>query len=282
MFNATATSAAGDTSEFFYNPARLMNVSTRLPVQAGDNALIAGFILARNGGQMVLRAIGPSMTVGGKPVAGALQDPTLELYDSTGRLVGKNDNWRDDPAGARSLGSLAPTNDLEAALAIFLSAGSYTVVMRGKNDSTGIGLVEAYFGPSGVSPRSLAELANLSTRGFVGTGDDVMIAGFIAGDSSGPTRFVVRAVGPSLTTAGVSNPLPDPMLELHDGNGGVIAANDDWKEAGESIVLGTGLAPKDEAESVILATLPVGQYTAIVRGKNNSTGVAVVEVYNLH
>ena len=280
VFDATATNANGDTSPFFYNPGRLANISTRLRVQTGDNALIAGFIMVRNQARVVLRALGPSLSVNGTPVAGRLQDPTLELYDSKGALIATNDNWRDDPNSNR-LGSLAPTNDLEAALSVDLVEGAYTAVVRGKNNTTGIGLAEAYF-DAGQSPSVPAELANLSTRGLVETGDNVMIGGFIATDSNGPTRFVIRAIGPSLGSAGISNPLADPTLELHDGNGAVIATNDNWKDGDEASVRATGLAPQNDAESVILATLPVGAYTAIVRGKGNATGVALVEVYNLH
>jgi hypothetical protein len=228
-------------------------------------------------GFVILRALGPSLSASGIPAADTLQDPILDLYDSTGTLLGENDNWRDDP-NASSLGSLAPTNDLESALAKFLNAGAYTVVVRGKNNTTGISLIEAYLNTT----NTYTELANISTRGLVETGDNIMIGGFIAIESNGPTRFVIRAIGPSLGSAGISNPLPDPTLELHNGNGAVIATNDNWKEGDEAAVRATGLAPKDDAESVILATLPVGAYTAIVRGKGNATGVALAEVYNLH
>jgi hypothetical protein len=275
--NANATSANGDTSEFFYNPARLVNISTRIRVQAGDNVLIGGFIMPRDAGFVILRALGPSLSTGGIPAADRLQDPILDLYDSTGTLLGENDNWRDDP-NSSALGSLAPTNDLESAMVKFLNAGAYTVIVRGKNNTTGIGLVEAYLNTT----NTYTELANISTRGLVETGDNVMIGGFIATESNGPTRFVIRAIGPSLGSAGISNPLSDPTLELHDGHGAVIATNDNWKEGDEAAVRATGLAPKDDAESVILATLPVGAYTAIVRGKANATGVALAEVYNLH
>jgi hypothetical protein len=235
--------------------------------------------MVRTQGRVVLRALGPSLSVNGTPVAGRLQDPTLELYDSKGALIATNDNWRDDPNSNR-LGSLAPTNDLEAALSVDLVEGAYTAVVRGKSNTTGIGLAEAYF-DAGQSPSVPAELANLSTRGLVETGDNVMIGGFIATDSNGPTRFVIRAIGPSLGSAGISNPLADPTLELHDGNGAVIATNDNWKDGDEASVRATGLAPQNDAESVILATLPVGAYTAVVRGKNNAIGVALVEVYRL-
>ena len=283
VFDATATSANGDTSELFYKPALLANISTRLRVQNGENVLIAGFIM-RNQGRLVLQALGPSITINGAPVAGTLQDPTLELYDAKGILVAQNDNWGKDPNASR-LGPLAPRDDREAALSIDLPDGAYTAVVRGKNGATGIALVAAWI--AGGFP----ELANISTRGFVDTGDNVMIAGItvtnisqgglIPPGTDGLTRFVIRAIGPSLDGAGISKTLLDPTLELHDRNGATIATNDNWKENDEATVRATGLAPQKDTESVILAALPRGQYTAVVQGKAGGTGVAVVEVYNL-
>jgi hypothetical protein len=282
FINATATSASGDTSEFYYNPPRLVNVSTRLRVRTGDNVLIGGFIIGRESGLIVLRGLGPSLNINGTPIPGTLQDPILDLYDSKGKLLRKNNNWRDDPNAPATLGSLAPKNDLESAInAGFLEPGAYTVVLRGNNNTTGIGLVEVYLTASNYGSND-AELANISTRGLVETGDNVMIGGFIATDSNGPARYVIRAIGPSLASYGISNPLPDPTLELHDGNGAVIATNDDWKDGDEAAVRDTGLAPQNVSESVILTYLSTGAYTAIVRGKGNTTGVALVEVYNLH
>jgi hypothetical protein len=215
------------------------------------------------------------LNINGTPIAGTLQDPILDLYDSKGKLLAENDNWRDDSRS--SFGSLAPTNDSESALNASLSPGAYTVVVRGKNGTTGIAIVEAYVDAN----LSYPELANISTRGLVETGDNVMIGGFIVTESNGPTRFLIRAIGPSLRDFAISNPLADPTLALHDGNGAVIATNDNWKEGDEAAVVTTGLAPSGDAESVIFATLLPGAYTAIVRGKGNATGVALVEVYNL-
>jgi hypothetical protein len=279
QFNASATSATGDTSEFFLNPGSLKNLSTRAHVLAGDNALIGGFIFT--GGNVAVRALGPSLSVNGVPVAGRLADPTLEIYDSTGKLVAANDNWRDDSASASRLQAegLAPTNDLEAALDKFLGGGAYTVVMRGKNNSTRIGLFEAYFTSAAIQNE---EALNLSTRGVVGTGDDVMIGGFIMGDSNGTTRVVIRGIGPSLATSGITNALADPTLDLHDGNGVAIGANDNWRDTQEADIKASGLAPTSDLESAIFATLQPGAYTAIVRGKNDGSGIGLVEVYNLH
>jgi hypothetical protein len=277
FINAAATSASGDTSEYYYNSARLVNISTRLKVQTGDNALIGGFILTRSPGFVIVRGLGPSLSINGTPIPGKLEDPTMDLYDGKGVLLGQSDNWRNDN-DPKALGSLAPTNDLESVLTRYLQPGAYTVILRGKNGTSGIGLVEAYLR----ADISYAELANLSTRGLVETGDNVMIGGFIATESTGPTRFVIRALGPSLTSSGISNPLPDPTLELHDGNGAVMAANDNWKDSDEAGIRDTGLAPQNTSESAILTYLYPGAYTAIVRGKGNASGIGLVEVYNLH
>lgn len=215
-------------------------------------------------------------------VPGRLTDTTLEIYDSTGKLVATNDNWRDDSASASRLQAegLAPANDLEAALDKSLAGGAYTVVVRGKNNSTGIGLFEAYFTTS--APTQNQEALNLSTRGMVGTGDDVMIGGLIMGDSNGTTRVVVRGIGPSLASYGVGNPLADPTLELHDANGATVATNDNWRDTQEADLRASGLAPQNDAEAAIYAKLLPGAYTAVLRGKNDSTGVGLVELYNLH
>ena len=269
FINATATNAAnGDTSEFYYNPPKLVNISTRLRVGTGENVLIAGFVF--RGSSVILRGLGPSLNVNGTPVPGALQDPVIYVYDDKGQLKGISDDWKNDTR-PQELGPLAPVDDREAAFVRYLS-GANTVVLRGKDDGTGVALVEAY---------AQGEFLNISTRGLVGTGDDVMIGGFIAADSNGPARYVIRAMGPSLAAAGISNPLADPTLELYDSNGALIDRNDDWKDGEQSTIREAGLAPQSDAEAVIVTTQEIGAYTAIVRGKNGTTGVGLVEVYNL-
>jgi hypothetical protein len=261
-------------------PAQFGNLSTRCMVETGDNVAIGGFIITGTGAKkIVLRAIGPSLTPAGIP--NALPDPMLELRDSTGSVMALNDNWRDTQEAQIQSTGLAPSSELEAAIVTTVSPGTYTVIMHGKEDGTGVGLVEMY----DVDPNSNARLANISTRGLVRTGDEVMIGGLIVTNPSGGVstirEILVRAVGPSLTQFGVPNVLQDPVLELRDGNGGLLASNDNWKGAQQSSIQSTGLAPTDDREAAIRVALVPGLYTAIVRGKNDSTGVGLVEVYGL-
>jgi hypothetical protein len=250
------------------------NISTRLPVGTGDNVLIAGFIITGNGAkQLVLRALGPTLTQFGVP--NAMQDPTLELHNSTGALIVSNDDWQ-DASNAQSIPpNLQPPNDLESAILTTLNPGAYTAILRGYHNSAGTALVEVYDIGEGS-----AELSNISTRGFVQSGNDVMIAGVIVQFHN--KQVVVRALGPTLSNFGVNNALADPTLELHDGNGALLASNDDWKETQQAAIAATGLAPPNDFESAIVGTLMPGNYTAIVRGFNNTSGNALVEVYALN
>lgn len=284
VFNATATDSSGNTSEFSRHPACLQNISTRASVGSGDAVLIGGFIV--DNGFTVVRGIGPSLVSSGlsNPVA----DPTLDLRDEAGVQIKFNDNWQDDQYGAGFVqaGGLAPADNVEAAIGFVGGMRqSYTAVFQGKQTTTAVGLVEAYTDVAigaNQGTGSISGFANLSSRGFVGRDADVMIAGFIVGGGRGEDpRIVVRATGPSLEAAGVASPVPDPVLELYDKNGQLIESNDNWADAQEDDLRTVGLAPTDGTESAILLRLPAGAYTAIVRGKDNTTGVALVEVYNL-
>jgi hypothetical protein len=208
-----------------------------------------------------------------------LQDPTLELHDHTGAVIAFNDNWMDAPNRQEIIDSgLAPTNNLESAILTSLSPGNYTAIVRGVNNGTGIGLVEAY----DLDPTAGSKLGNISTRALVQTGDNVMIGGFIITGAE-QKRVIVRAIGPSLAQYGITNPLADPTLELHNGSGTVIGLNDNWMDApNKQEIIDSGLAPSNNLESAILTSLSPGNYTAIVRGVNNGTGVALVEVYGLN
>jgi hypothetical protein len=270
----TALTALSNTLQFSVDPTvagpqagQPLNISTRMSVQTGDNVLIGGFIITGSSPKkVIIRAIGPSL-----PVSGKLADPTLELHTSDGTVV-FNDNWREAQEQEIIESTVAPADDLESAIVATLPPGAHTAIVRGNNDGTGVGLVEVYDLDAG----SASKLANISTRGPVQTGDNVMIGGFIVGGTE-PAKILVRAIGPSLSLAGK---LEDPVLELHDFNGTTFN-NDNWRETQEAEIIASTIPPTSDNESAILATLTPGPYTAIVRGKNGTTGIAVVEAYNL-
>jgi hypothetical protein len=260
-------------------PSQFLNIATRTRVQSGDNVMIGGFIVTGNAPKsVVLRAIGPSLASGGTPVAGRLDDPTLELVDAAGNQIAFNDNWKDtDQRQQVESKGLQPTDDRESAIARTLAPGLYTAIVRGNGASTGIALVEAYDGDRS----AFSKLANISTRGFVETGDNVMIGGFIIGDQAAGIRVVARAIGPSLK-AQLPQALNDPTLQLFDQHGNTIRTNDNWKDSPDRAEIeSVGLAPQQDAESALVATLTPAPYTAIVRGKNDTSGIALVELYNV-
>lgn len=304
---STATDPAGNTSEFSTSvtisgtaptptptptptpspgatptptPGQLLNISTRLQVLSGDNVLIGGFIISGTDPKKVMvRGLGPSL-----PVNGALADPQLELHDASITLA-TNDNWKTDDKTQLSQEqtirdtTIPPSNDLESALVQVLPANNagYTAILSGKDAGIGNGLVEVY----DLNRSANSKLANISTRGFVDIGDNVMIGGFIVGGASG--KVLLRAIGPSLPVTG---PLQDPLLELHNADGTTAAINDNWKtdqngQSQEGEIRATTIPPTDDRESAMVKTLPPGNYTAIVRGVGDTTGVALVEVFNL-
>ncbi len=257
-------------------PALALNLSTRLNVGTGDNVLIGGFIVTGiDSKQVILRGLGPSLAVNGVPLANRLADPAIDLYQGD-ILVMSNDNWKDSQQTEIEATGIAPADDLESAIIATLAPGSYTVVLHGNNGETGNGLFEIY----DLDTASNSTLGNVSTRGLVQTGDDVLIAGFIIGAGDSDT-VVVRAIGPSLTDDGIANPLQDPTLDLYDADGVVIMSDDNWRDSQETLIQSTGLTPTNDAESAIIDSLAPGAYTAVVRGKDNGTGVALVEVFNL-
>jgi PAP2 superfamily len=255
----------------------LLNLSTRMRVLTDERVLISGFIITGTDSKRIaLRAIGPSLT--GRGLTGLLANPVLELRRADGSIMATNDNWQTDAAASElSVNGLAPTNNNEAATIQTLAPGAYTAIVRGSDNSTGVGLVELY----DLSPDANSLVANISTRGFVDTGDNVLIGGFIVGPGSSG-RVVLRAIGPSLTNAGISGALANPVLEIHDHNGALMKTNDNWQtDASASEVQAAGLAPANANEAAVLAPLTPGMYTAIVRGHGSATGVALVEAYNL-
>jgi hypothetical protein len=256
----------------------LLNSSTRLRVETGDNVLIGGFIVRGGPKKVILRAIGPSLQKAG--VTGALADPVLELHGSSGKLITSNDNWASSPQKQAIIDSgVPPTDDRESAIVATLAEGSYTAIVSGAGGTSGVGLVEVY----DLDRNATGRLLNLSTRGHVETGDDVIIGGFIIGGNQN-TRTIVRAIGPSLATETppVANALADPTLELRDAQGNLVETNDDWVNSPhKQQIIDSTLAPKNDKESAILEALPPAGYTAIVRGANTTTGVGLVEIYDL-
>jgi FG-GAP-like repeat len=254
-------------------PAQSLNISTRLNVLNGDNVLIGGFIIAGNDPKnVIIRGIGPSS---GLP--GALADPTLELFSGNTRLA-TNNNWKDTQQAAIEQTGIPPGNDFESAIVQLLPPGSYTAILRGNAGGTGIGLVEAYDLNHATTD---SQLANISTRGFVQTGNNVMIAGLILSGGTGTNKVYIRALGPSLSQSGIPNPLPDPTLGLYDSQGTLLRGNDDWRQNQEAEIQATGIPPTNNLESALIAILRPGNYTAIVGGFNEATGVGLVEAYNL-
>jgi serine protease AprX len=287
---ATATSTAAATATPTVAPsqtpsptpapaAQAINLSTRMRVQTGDNVGIGGFIITGTAPKhMLLRAIGPSLTQFGVP--NVLADPVLELHGPGAFVTVTDDNWRDDPAQEAAIiaTGIPPTNNLESAIDATLAPGFYTVIVSGKNNTSGVGLIEVY----DLSQAVPAKLANISTRALVGLGDNIVIAGFMLGDNNGGDRIVVRGLGPSLTPIGVPGVLADPTLELRDGNGTLLFANNNWQDnpAQAAELTAADLAPTNNLESAIAMTLPPGLYTALLAGLNNGTGIGLVEVYD--
>jgi cytochrome c peroxidase len=258
-------------------PAQALNISTRLEVGTGDNVMIGGFIIKGNSSKSVLiRGLGPSLSNLG--LAGVLLDPVLELRGTNGAVLFQNDNWKDDQRAQIEGTAFQPTDDREPVIVASLPPAAYTTILTGKNQTTGIGLIEIYDRDQTAD----SELQNISTRGFVGAQSNVLIGGFILRGNNN-TRLAVRGLGPSLSQFGLTNLLADPTLELHDGNGAILIANDNWTDdsAAADLLRANGLALSDPRESAIFTTLPAGQFTAILAGKNGGIGIGTIEVYNL-
>jgi hypothetical protein len=298
--SATATPTATPTASATPVDVELLNISGRVVAQTGDKVGIAGFIVKGSGvKRFIARAIGPSMKVNGVPVPGRLMDPILELHDSNGQMI-TNDNWRTGGQETEIQQSgLAPSDDREAAIIRSVPAGNFTAIIRGANNTTGIGLVEVYdlgtvtnaaaeeekaerpAAPD--APEAVVELGNLSVRADVQTGDNVLIDGIILRGGN-PKRVLFRALGPSVKSNGqpVPGTLQDPDLEVRDANGVQLGFNDDWQQAPNALeIQNTGLAPSNPKESAILLPLTAGNYTSILRGVNNTTGIALSETYKL-
>ena len=249
-------------------------------VEGGDKVGIGGFIVqGLVPKRVIIRAIGPSLTRYG--LTDVLADPVLELHGQGSFVTITNDNWRDTQEAEIQATGLPPTNNLESAIVATLPPGNYTAIVRGNGPTplarSGLALVEVYD-----LAEDLGKLGNISTRAFVGTEDNVVIAGFILGNNGGDDKVVARGIGPSLASQGVPTPLANPTLQLRDANGALISSNNDWQDnpAQAAEIIAAGLAPTNDLESAIAATLPPGVYTALLAGENNGTGIGLVEVYD--
>lgn len=259
-----------------------LNLSTRVVVGTGDHVLIGGFIVdGTSPKKLMIRGIGPSLASSGVPTC--LADPRVSLRDSSGAAIAQNDNWRttqmggvitSDQASEIEATGIAPKSDAESAMIVTLAPGAYTAIVEGTGGGTA--LVEMY----DLDGSTATRVANISTRGHVATGDNVMICGAILGGTH-PTEVLVRALGPSLTGSGVTGALQDPTLTLHNANGFLVGSNEDWKDNQKAAIESTEAEPTDDREAAILSVLQPGSYTAVVRGKNNTTGIALVEFYSL-
>lgn len=249
-----------------------------MKVGTGQNVLIGGFIIQGSQSKtLILRAIGPSLTASG--VSNVLADPVMELRNSAGGLIASNDDWPDSAQASQIQQSgIAPTDSFESAILVTLSPGSYTALVTGYDGGQGNGLVEAY-----EMDANSTRMVNISTRGRVGTGDEPMIGGLIV-QGGAAKKLIIRALGPSLAggPSPIAGALSDPILELRDGSGNLLAVNDDWGSSTQvNDIVGTTIPPVNALESAIVATLNAGNYTAIVRGVDNTSGVALVEVFDL-
>jgi hypothetical protein len=211
-------------------------------------------------------------------ITNPLLDPVLELHGPGAFVTITNNNWRDTQQAAIEATGIPPTNDLESAIDVTLAPGAYTAIVRGNGNTSGVALVEVY----DLNPSALSKLANISTRAFCGTGGNIVIAGFILGNNAGDDRIIVRGIGPSLTAAGVPTVLANPTLELRNSDGTLLISDNDWQDnpAQAALITAAGLAPSNNLESAIAATLPPGLYTALLAGLNNGTGIGLVEVYD--
>jgi hypothetical protein len=261
------------------NPARLSNISTRLPVLTGSDVMIAGFVIGGSTNKDVAVVVtGPSLSAFG--IANPLANPTLTLVRSSDQaVIATNDDWQAAPNfGALLASGFAPANSLEPGLFVNLAPGAYTAIVQGATGGTGTAVAAVYEAAAPTTP-----LVNISTRGRVQAGNDVMIGGFVI-TGSAPQQVAIVATGPSLSAFGIANPLANPALTLvRSSDQAVLATNDDWQSAGNAAQLqAAGFAPSNPVEAAILTTLPPGAYTAIVQGSGGGTGVAVVGVYRVN
>lgn len=254
---------------------RLVNLSTRLEVGSGDRVAIAGFVIQGDRDKpIVVRALGP--TLGSFGVSNPLSRPKLRILNADGVEVTRGRTRAEGSDLGLYVRSLSPPDEQEPACATLLSTRAFTAIVESADGSSGVALLEVYDTDVGTTSRPV----NLSTRGIVGRGDAAMIAGFVVGGPT-PKRLLIRALGPTLAGFGVSGALADPVIELRNSAGGIVATNDNWRASQQAEIAATPFAPANDAEPAIVATLAPGSYTAIVRGVGDTTGVGLVEVYEL-
>jgi plastocyanin len=271
----------------------ITNISTRALVQTGQNVMIGRFVVEGTWPKrVIIRAIGPELMHYG--ITNALDNPRLELHNGTGALIATNDDWQTTILGGIITSSQVsaiqnsghvPTAASESAIIADLQPGNYMAIVRGVNNTAGVALVDV----SDLSPGAVLNLGNISTRSFVQTGQNVMIGGFVV-QGTGPKRVIIRAIGPELTQQGITNVLDNPKLELYNRTGALIGSNDNWQTTILGGVITTnqvndiqssGHPPTAATESAIIANLQPGNYTAVVRGVGNTSGVARIEAYGL-
>jgi hypothetical protein len=275
--SGTIASVPGGAGGIAIEPPATTNLSTRVSVQSGDGVAIAGFIVSGSTPKRVLiKGLGASL--GDFGIVNPLQDPILDLHGSSGNAIANNDDWQTATSANQIPLDLQPADSREPAILATLQPGTFTAILRGKNGASGVGLIEI----DDLSTGAGSKLTNVSTRGFVGTGENVMIGGLILSGGSGKRQILVRALGPTLAQVpfNITGNLTDPTLMLVDANGTVVASNDDWRSSQQNEIQATGLAPPNDREAAILATLPTGNFTVIVSGKNGETGIALVDVFH--
>lgn len=259
--------------------AKALNISTRLRVETGDKAMIGGFIVTGNTSKsLLLRGMGPSLAKSG--INDFLADPVLVLHAADQAVIFQNDNWKEGPQRSQIEGTtFQPSDERESVMLVSVAPGNYTAVLSGAEQMTGVGLVEVY----DTNQAADSQLGNISTRGFVQMGDNVMIGGFILGGETGNTRLAIRGLGPSLNQPGLSDVLSNPILELKNSNGTTLVANDNWEDdqASAAELTANGLALPNKLESGIFTTVPPGAFTAILAGHSGGSGIGLVEIYNL-
>jgi cytochrome c peroxidase len=276
-FRADGTIAIIDTAP---PPSQTVNLSTRLRVLTAEKVGIGGFIITGTVPKRVLiRALGPSLAQFG--LANVLADPTITLNGPAGFVPIVNDNWKSSQQNEILATGLAPANESESAIIATLVPGNYTAVLSGVNGGTGTGILEIYDLDFAADSR----LANISTRAFVSTGDDIVIAGFTVGNATGVDNLIVRGLGPSLLSSSLNGILNDPKLEVRNANGATLATNDNWFQSSQlADISESGLAPTFSQEAAVSLILGPGAYTALLSGASapftNPTGIGLVEVYS--